>query len=144
MKETQNYKNHARWFPPFHFVLAPLMLINLIYWSIRLYQEPGWDHAMLVVLGVALFILTAVARFFALKNQDRIIRLEERIRYRRILDPELFARSEDLSLAQIIALRFAEEEELGDLVAKVLDGELESVKDIKLAVRNWRADHHRV
>lgn len=144
MKEAQNYRNHVRWFPPFHFVLAPLMAANLIYWAVRLYQEPGWDHAALVILGVSLIFLMLIARLFALKNQDRIIRLEESLRYSRLLTPELKERAGDLRLSQIIALRFASDEELPSLLERTLSGELKTQKDIKLAVKDWRADHHRV
>lgn len=144
MKEAQNYRNHVRWFPPFHFVLAPLMAANLIYWAVRLYQEPGWDHAALVILSVSLIFLMLIARLFALKNQDRIIRLEESLRYSRLLTPELKERAGDLRLSQIIALRFASDEELPSLLERTLSGELKTQKDIKLAVKDWRADHHRV
>ena len=144
MAETQNYDNHTRWFPPFHFVLSPLMLANLIYWIVRFFQNPGWDNGELVILGVALLVLTFVARIFALRVQDRLVRLEERLRYERLLDPETAAKASDLRVSQIIALRFASDEELPALVQKTLNGEFSSTKEIKLAVTNWRPDYLRV
>ncbi|HUF05306.1 MAG TPA: DUF6526 family protein [Aridibacter sp.] len=144
MKEAQNYRNHVRRYPPFHFVLTPLMAVNLIYWAVRLYQEPGWDHAALVVLAISLIILMLVARLFALKNQDRIVRLEESVRYSRLLPGDLLARASGLDLQQVIALRFASDDELASLVERTLDGEFATQNDVKLAVTDWRADHHRV
>ncbi|QQS42466.1 MAG: hypothetical protein IPM63_05895 [Acidobacteriota bacterium] len=144
MKEAQNYKNHVRWYPPFHFVLAPLFAINLIYWAVRLYQEPGWDHAALVLLGISLIILMLVSRLFALKNQDRIVRLEESIRYSQVLPSDLAPRAAALDLQQVIALRFASDDELPSLVERTLNGEFATANDIKLAVKDWRADLHRV
>ncbi|MCO6511564.1 MAG: hypothetical protein J5I65_12300 [Aridibacter famidurans] len=144
MKEAQNYRNHVRWFPPFHFVLAPLMAANLIFWAVRLYKEPSWDHAALLILGVSLILLMLIARLFALKNQDRVIRLEESIRYSRLLPEELVIRAAELDLQMVIALRFASDEELPSLLERTLSGELKTQKDIKLAVTDWRADHHRV
>lgn len=144
MKEAQNYKNHVRWYPPFHFVLAPLMTVNLVFWAVRLYQQPGWDHAALVLLGVTLIILMLVGRLFALKNQDRIVRLEESIRYSKLLPPDLASRATGLDLQQVIALRFASDDELASLVERTLNGEFATQKDIKLAVKDWRADHFRV
>ena len=144
MKEAQNFKNHVRWYPPFHFVLAPLMLINLIYWAVRLFQEPGWDKGMLVVLAIALILLMLIARQFALTNQDRLIKLEERLRYERLLSPELAEKAAGLRTHQMIALRFASDEELAGLVERTIGGEFASQKEIKMAVTNWRGDYHRV
>lgn len=144
MQEAQTYKNHVRWYPPFHFILAPLMLANLIYWIVRFYQNPGWDNGELVVLAVALFLLTFISRLFALRCQDRLIRLEERLRYSQLLDPDTAAKASDLRVSQIIALRFASDEELPGLVQRVIDGDLVGQKEIKLAVQNWRADNFRV
>ena len=144
MDNPQTYANHVRWYPPFHFVLAPLMLANLIYWIVRFYQNPGWDNGALVVLAIALILMMFISRLFALRCQDRIIRLEERLRFQTVLDPETAAKAGGLRVGQIIALRFASDEELPELVKRVLNGELVSQKEIKLAVKNWRADNFRV
>lgn len=144
MEKTQNYKNHVRWFPPFHFVLAPVALVLVIYWAVRLYQSPSFDQAALLLFGIALFMAVFISRLFALKNQDRIIRLEEAVRYSRLLTPELAEKASGLNLQQIIALRFASDEELAGLVERTVNGDLAAQKEIKLAVKDWRADFHRV
>ena len=120
------------------------MLVNLIFWIVRFVQQPGWDYGALIVLAVALFLMAFVARIFAIKNQDRIIRLEERLRYAEVLPDELKSRQDELSMDQIIALRFASDDELASLYKRALDGELTAQKEIKVEVKEWRADHQRV
>ena len=141
MSEIQNYQNHVRYYPLFHFALFPLLSVNLIYQAVRLYQEPSWDRAMFVMLSVVLIAMIAAARSQALRAQDRIIRLEESLRYRDLV-PDVA--TDALTLSQIIALRFASDAELPDLLRRVASGELRSSKEIKLAVGDWRADHLRV
>jgi len=142
--EKQNYSNHLRWLPPYHFLLLPLLLVNLIYWVVRTYQVPSWDHAWLIGLSVVLIILGLLARTQALTAQDRVIRLEERLRFENVLNPELAEKAMNLRTGQYIALRFASDDELPDLVERTLNGEFEKPKDIKLAVKNWRGDYLRV
>lgn len=141
---SQNYANHVRWFPLFHFVITPILLALLLWYSIRLFQTQTLDSAMnlLVVLTVALVGLAARAQ--ALRAQDRVIRLEERLRYRAILSPELAAKAAELPVSRMIALRFASDAELEQLAQKVIDRELATTKDIKLAIKDWRADTLRV
>lgn len=144
MPEQQNYTNHTRWYPLVHFVISPLLLFNLIWQAVRLYQEPSWDRAESVVLAITLVLLSLAARLQAIKAQDRIVRLEERLRYKELLPEELNAKADRLSPGQIIALRFAPDEELPDLVRRTLNGEFKNSKEIKLAVKNWRGDFLRV
>ena len=148
MAETQNYSNHTRWYPLFHFVLIPLLVLNLLSHLVRLFMaapESGRKAlAFWVVLSFALILLALASRLQALKAQDRTIRLEERLRYRELLSPELAQKASDLPIGQIIALRFASDDELGELVQQVLDGKLTSQKEIKMAVKNWRGDYLRV
>ena len=144
MAETQNFGNHTRWLPPFHFFLAPLMLVNLIFWIVRMVQAPTWDRGMMIVLAIGLVTLTLLARTQALTAQDRLIRLEESLRYRNILDPELAEKALNLRTHQIIALRFAGDEELPGLIERALNGEFEKQKDIKAEITNWRGDYLRV
>lgn len=144
MAETQNYQNHVRWFPLVHFVLFPLLLFNLIWQSVRLYQEPSWDRAENILLAFTFILLNVAARVQALKAQDRVIRLEERLRYKEILPADLFEKAKNLKISQIVALRFASDEELPDLVQRTLNGEFEKANGIKLAVKNWRGDYLRV
>lgn len=144
MNETQNYSNHARYFPLVHFVLFPILTFNLIWQSVKLYLEPSWDRAEMLVMAFAFIGLNVAARLQALRAQDRVIRLEESLRYQRTLQGELAAKADDLRLSQKIALRFASDEELGDLVERITGGELETPKQIKLAIKRWRPDHTRV
>lgn len=144
MAEKQTYANHVRWLPPYHFFLAPLMLINLIYWIVRMVQVPNWNHGWMILLSIGLVALTLLARTQALTVQDRLIRLEERLRYREVLSPELAAKAMNLRTSDYIALRFASDEELPGLVEKTLNRDFEKPKDIKLSVKNWRGDYLRV
>ena len=146
MPEPQNYKNHARFHPPFHFFLVPVLITNLIITIVVLVRR--WPHhlplhAWLVVMAVALFVLNGLARGNALRVQDRVILLEENLRYQRLLPPELTAASRSLTLQQIFALRFASDAELPALVQRTLSENLEP-KSIKQSITNWRADNLRV
>lgn len=144
MQQTQNYQNHIRWYPFVHFFLVPIFLFNLIWQIVRLYQEPSWDRAEWVLFSFALLLSIPAARLQALKAQDRVIRLEERLRYKEILPADLAVRAADLKTGKILALRFASDEELPELVRKTLNGELESPKEIKQSIKNWRGDYLRV
>jgi Family of unknown function (DUF6526) len=144
MAETQNYSNHIRWFPLFHFFLVPVLLLNFLYAVLRLYQEPNRDHGVWAVMSLVFILILLASRLQALKAQDRVIRLEEKLRYKEVLSPELNTKAADLSLAQIIALRFASNEELPGLAERTLNGEFHKTKEIKLAIKNWRGDYYRV
>lgn len=144
MAEPQNFQNHARNYPLVHFVLFPLFFFNLLWQTVRLYQEPSWDRAEMILLAIALIGLTLAARVQALRAQDRVIRLEERLRYKELLPKDLAENASNLKPGQVIALRFASDEELPELVQKTLNGEFQTNKDIKLAVKNWRGDYLRV
>ena len=144
MAEIQNYKNHVRFYPLGHFVVLPLLFLNLLWQIFRLYQEHTLDRAESSMLAVVLIMMAVAARLQSLKAQDRIIRLEEKLRYREILPPDLEERVSSLHLGQIFALRFASDEELPRLVQSVLDGEFKDNKEIKLSIKNWRSDYLRV
>lgn len=148
MAENQTYANHTRWYPLFHFVVIPLLILNFLSHLVRLYLAPPQSGrktlAFWTLLSLTLILLALASRLQALKSQDRVIRLEERLRYREVLSPELAERAKDLSVGQIIALRFASDQELADLVERTLKGEFAKTKDIKLAIRTWRPDTLRV
>jgi len=146
MPTPQNYKNHTRLYPPYHFFLVWVFLINLIITIvvlIRRWPHHVWMHSWMVVMAIALFVLVTVARTFPLGVQDRVIRLEENLRYQRLLPPELLAQSQSLTLRQIIALRFASDAELPSLVQRTVSENLQP-KAIKQAITNWRADNLRI
>jgi len=140
----QSYENHTRWHAPFHFFLAPVLLTNVVIAVVQLVRDPGLDRGWWLVVSIALVVLGALARINPLKAQDRIIRLEESLRYYQLLPEDLAQRAASLTTAQTIALRFASDEELEGLVREVLEGRLTKPDEIKRAVKNWRADTLRV
>ncbi|MBX3292627.1 MAG: hypothetical protein KF881_07030 [Acidobacteria bacterium] len=144
MAEQQNYQNHTRWFPLVHFVISPLLLVNLIWAIVCVVQEFDWFRVQYLLLSFTLVLMSVAARLQALKAQDRVIRLEERLRYRELLPPELAAKASNFRTSQIIALRFASDDELADLATRIANGELSTPKEIKMAVTNWRGDYLRV
>ncbi|MBK9165572.1 MAG: hypothetical protein IPM21_17005 [Acidobacteria bacterium] len=143
-EQPQNYSNHTRWFPLVHFVIFPLSLVLLV-WAIvdawRFFDSSSFRSLLLVVVVI---LVSLAARVQALRAQDRLIRLEERLRYSVVLSPELAAKASDLRVGQMVALRFASDEELPELISEVLAGRLTTQKEIKTAIKNWRADHFRV
>ena len=143
MPATQTYANHARYYPLFHFVVVPLLAINFLSHLVRFIMAPSWALFFWVLLSITLILLALAARLMVLTVQNRVIRLEERLRYREVLGSEIAQRADVLPLGHIIALRFASDDELSDLVARALNSEFQKSKEIKIAVRNWRADHLR-
>ena len=144
MTEQQTYKNHVRWYPLVHFVIMPLLVFNLIWQIVLLWQERTWDRGEGVLMAVVFGLIVFTARIQAMRVQDRVIRLEEQLRYRGILPADLAEKARGLKTGEIIALRFAHDDELADLVKRTLEGEFGKTKEIKMAVRNWRGDYHRV
>lgn len=140
---SQTYKNHARFFPLFHFFAAPVLLINLVNAGRNLYLQPSPGTTWAVVVAAALVALALAARLMALTVQDRVIRLEMRLRMQQMLPADLCARAVALTPPQLVALRFASDAELADLVRDVLAGKLATQKAVKQSVRNWTADHLR-
>ena len=142
--EEQSYASHRRFHPIFHFFIVPILAINVlvsIYFFIR---HPmvitGWS----ILVSVAIASLALLARFYSLRQQDRIIRLEERLRLQSLLPDDLRPRINELRTAQLISLRFCSDEELADATRAVLSGEVKSANDIKRRVKQWRPDHHRI
>ena len=144
MAETQNYKNHARFYAPYHFVLVPILFFHFIYSVVRLFQTRDVDHLEAVLLAVGLLLVGLLFRENAKRVQDRVIRLEENVRYAQLLPAEQARQVGNLKLNQILALRFASDYELPTLLQRVLNGELQKSADIKQAITNWRGDHLRV
>ena len=144
MPAEQTYKNHTRWYPLVHFILMPILAVNFIWQLVMLILAPSWDRGEMLLLALGLIILALTARLQALKVQDRLIRFEERHRIRTLLGPELAAAAMGLPPAQLIALRFADDSELADLVQRILNGELKTQKEIKTRISKWRADQLRV
>jgi hypothetical protein len=139
-ERTQSYRSHARWLPLFHFFVMPVLLVNVILSFWRLIQLPGLGTLYGVVFAIALLGLGFASRIQALTVQDRVIRLEERLRMRQLLPPDLHPQINSLTHRQLVALRFASDEELSELVREITAGRLATPKDIKMRVKNWRAD----
>ena len=141
---SQTYASHTRWHRPFHFFVVPVMLINFVWAVVVFVMQPGWNQGWWIVVSIALVVLAFLVRLNALKAQDRIIRLEERLRYQQLLPADLLQPACSLAPGRIIALRFASDEELEGLVREVLGGRLTKTAEIKKAIKNWRGDTFRV
>jgi len=120
------------------------MLINLVWAIVTFIKAPGGSSGWWIVVSLALLMLTVFVRTYSLKVQDRVIRLEEKLRYQQVLSPSLAQQISALTPGQIVALRFAADEELEELVSAVTAGRFVKTKELKQAIKNWRADHFRV
>jgi hypothetical protein len=140
----QNFANHGKFFPPFHFFVVPVMAINFIWatyhWTVTGFSPAGFEQAL---LAAALLVGFGTVRRMALTVQDRVIRLEERLRYERVLPADLKARIGEFTVSQFVALRFASDAELPALARKVLDDKIDKRKAIKLMVKAWKPDYLR-
>lgn len=146
MPEPQTYKNHTRFDPVWHFFIAPMLLINIglaIYGTIRLWPLHAHLFIWWIIMAIVALMAVGKARAHSLKAQDRIIRLEERLRMQALLPADLLARTSTLTEAQYIGLRFASDAELPALVKRTLDEKLDQ-KQIKQAIVNWKPDYFRV
>jgi hypothetical protein len=143
---TQNYKNHMRLFPLHHYVTTPITFFLLV-WSIiglgNINADNVGEVVFKILASLALVLVAFIARIYGIKNQDRLIRLEMRQRYFELTGKSFKTLENQLLLGQIIALRFAGDDELLSLIDRAIAEKLSS-KDIKLAVKNWQADFHRV
>ena len=140
----QNFANHAKFVPAFHFFAMPVFAVNFG-WAVYRLVKAGisFESVMNVLVAAAIIVLFFCARLFALKVQDRVIRLEERLRYERLLPADLKPRIGDFTIDQIISLRFAGDAELPALARKVLDEKLTDRKTVKQLIKNWRPDYLR-
>ena len=144
-EKTQNFANHARFVPGYHFLLTALILLGLIGSCVNLYSSIG-DHeriysaSLIFVLEIVAVLLFIFCRTFALKAQDRAIRAEENLRHfvlaGKLLDPRL-------GVLQIVALRFASDAEFVKLAAQAADQNMQP-KAIKQSIKDWRGDYYRV
>jgi hypothetical protein len=140
VNKVQNFENHAKFLAPFHFIVAPILLIN-IGWSIyRVIHAFSAGSVIGLLVALALLALAFTARMMALTVQDRVIRLEMRLRMAQILPPDLRARIADFSTGQLVALRFASDTELPDLARKVLQDNVIDRTTIKKMIRDWQPD----
>jgi hypothetical protein len=140
---TQSFANHTRFDPPFHFFLLPLGLVAIVLSVIRVIHHPGIVSALLVVLAIGFVMIAGKSRGYSLKVQDRVIRLEERLRLAMLMPEAGRSRIGELTESQLIALRFASDAELPDLAMRALNEGLTS-KQIKGSIQSWRGDYFRV
>lgn len=154
MKEPQNFANHGKIVPAFHFFVLPVLGLNLVQALYGMFMAWRTGSAVGVrffvfsfiqlLVAIALVVLALLARIFALGVQDRVIRLEERLRYRELLPADLQPRIGEFTINQLVSLRFASDAELPVLARKVLDSRINDRKSIKRMIQNWRADYQRV
>jgi hypothetical protein len=148
--ETQNYEHHTRWDPAFHFFLIPVFVLGLLMTIVHLVAHfttsdfrDNFHACLLILLASALLVAVFKIRLYSLKVQDRVIRLEERLRLAMLLPEPLRARIPELTVGQLVALRFAADAELPALAARALNEKL-SRADIKKSIKTWRPDNWRV
>jgi uncharacterized protein DUF6526 len=140
---TQNFKNHAKVVPAYHFVALPILVLNFV-WTLKVaIKVQSFGSIVAFLVSVALIIMFFCARRFALAVQDRVIRLEMRLRLQGVLPADLQTSIPVLTVAQLVALRFASDAELPGLVRKVLNDKIEDRKAIKQMIQNWQPDHLR-
>jgi uncharacterized protein DUF6526 len=137
---VQNYKNHARIFPLFHYVAFPILFLNFINTLRHLYYSPDRHTAWEVVVAFGVLALLFAARTMALAVQDRVIRLEMQLRLARVLPPTMQPQIATLKRGHFVALRFASDQELPELVREICEGRLNTPKEIKLRVKDWQPD----
>ena len=143
-QRSQSFEHHAKMVPAFHYVGFPILLVLLVWTVVRVARAPSVDSLMAFLLLVVLILAFFFARIFALGVQDRVIRLEERLRMERLLPDDLKGRIMEFTTEQLIGLRFASDEELPELARRVLDEGMKDRKSVKRAVANWKADHQRI
>jgi hypothetical protein len=139
-EQQQTYANHTRWLPPFHFFVLPVLLLNVLDSLRHLFMAPSLSTAFGAVVASAIFLGLALAREMVNTVQDRVIRLEMRLRLAQLLPPDLRSRIDDLRPKQLVALRFAADGELPELVRDVLARKYTTPKDIKLQIKSWQGD----
>ena len=142
-RSPQTLANHVRFDPPFHYFVLPVFAISWIVSVVLAVRHPGFLHVWIVIFNTALIVAVTKIRAYALRVQDRVIRLEERLRLATLLPDSLRSQITKISERQLIALRFASDEEMPALVDRVLSANL-APADIKKAIQNWRPDYWRV
>ena len=143
MPNAQTYKTHRRLVPSYHIGVLSALLAYFVWSVYQLFQGVTGATVMGVILSLALMTFAISIRSQILRVQDRVIRLEMRLRLRENLPADLASRAAHLSVRQLIALRFASDEELPTLVRDVVDGKVVNPNDIKQKIREWQADHLR-
>jgi hypothetical protein len=140
MSQTQNFENHAKFVPAFHIGVLGIFTLNLGWSLYRVAHAFSAESVISLLLAIAFILLAFYGRIFALTVQDRVIRLEMRLRMLQVLPADLQARIPEFTVNQLVALRFASDAELPGLARKVLEGKLNDRKAIKKMIQNWQPD----
>lgn len=143
MPNPQSFKNHRRFIPLYHVFVFAALAANAALAGDRLVRAPSGETAIAALTAVALIVLASYARSFALRVQDRVIRLEMRLRMQQVLPAELRGRIPEFTPRQLIAMRFASDAELPELAAAVLRDNLQDGQAIKKMIKTWQADYLR-
>lgn len=143
MSKPQSYSNHVRIVPLFHLFVLPVLFVNVGWTIYRLFHEISFATIFGLILAIALLTGFTYARIFALKVQDRIIRLEMNLRLMKILPADLQPRIGEFTIDQLVGMRFASNEELPEMARKVLADHIPDRKTIKKMVKNWQPDEAR-
>jgi hypothetical protein len=142
-QSDQTFKNHAKYVPAFHFFVVPVLAANATLAIKQAISLPRTGTLIAAATALALLVLAFLARLFALKVQDRVIRLEMRLRLRELLPAAMQPRISEFTAGQLVALRFASDSELSALAEAVLRDRITDKKTIKSMIKVWNADHHR-
>ncbi len=149
-QEPQSFAHHTRWDPPFHFFILPVcvvgLILTLVHFFAHITEGDFRDHFhafLLILLATALLLLVFKVRLNSLKVQDRVIRLEERLRLSQLMSEPLRSRIPELTVDQLCGLRFASDGEVAKLAERAMNEKL-SRADIKKAIQTWRPDNWRV
>ena len=139
----QSYANHRRLFWPYHLFVLPVLLAHVVNQIRYFWRAPSEGSAFAVLVAVSLLVLALTVRTMVLTVQNRVIRLEMQLRLRDILPSDLAGRINELTVPQLIALRFAANAEIPALVREVLGGQLGTQTAIKKRIADWQGDHLR-
>jgi hypothetical protein len=139
-----SYKTHRAYDPLYHFFVVPVLGINVLLAVYFLYRRPVLLNVWALIFAIALVVLAWRVRYFPLRIQDRLIRLEETLRLQRLLPEELRGRIDDISTRELIALRFCADEELPEHVRAIYAGDYRGGENVKSHIKTWRPDPHRI
>lgn len=144
--ESQNYKNHRKFYPPHHFIYLPLLIVLEVFGIWKIFND-GQNQLIWILFSIVIFLLLylsiMVRQHYALGLQNRLVRLEFKQRYFEIFGQRSDEAEEKLRFDQIAALRFAYDDEFKELLYKALHEDI-SGNEIKKSIKNWRSDHQRI
>ena len=141
--KPQSAQSHTAWTPIFHFIASPITMIGFFFFAWSAFKEPNRENLISAIYTFGIAVGVFASRIMTLKVQDRLIRLEMRLRLKEILPAALFARFSELRTGQLVALRFASDAEMASLVERTLKGEFAGQKEIKLAIKDGQSDYLR-